>query len=256
MAAIGAAEPNVGKTNQKWCRLILDTADLSGVSRQVGSFGVEFETSDIAGYADGVHYFQLGHATHVFNGYQAVFSNLATVGSHTELKDQEEYIASYCIGVKAAPEVGSAAWLSSMEQITYDVTSGAGSVMVNVDLAKAITDSDHIIPFGVVLEAATPRTAHIEGEGVDNLVATTNGIVAHLHVVASSGGAWTFDLETSADDEVASYASVATFDAIGDIVEVERIDVAGAVERYIRINAQRAAGDVTFWCTVARGIDL
>jgi hypothetical protein len=259
MAAIGAAEPNVGKTHQKWCRLILDTADLSGVSRQVGSFGASFATSDITGYSAGVHHFQLGHATHVFNGYQAVFSNLATVGSHTELKDLEEYIASYCIGVKAAPEVGSAAWLSSMEQITYNVTSGAGSVMVDVDLEKAITDADHIIPFGVVLEAATQRSESLDQEGVDNIVASTNGIVAHLQIVQSSGTTWSFDIEGSSDDEDADpYASIATFNADGATLVAERIDVAGAVEQYLRLALVRlgGAGTVTFWLTVARGINL
>ena len=254
---MAAADPNVGKTHQKWCRLILDTADLSGVSRQVGSFGVTFDTNDITGYSNGVHYFQLGHATHVFNGYQAVFSNLATVGSHTELKDQEEYIASYCIGVKAAPEVGSTAWLSSMEQLTYNVTSGAGSIMVDVDLAKAITDADHIVPFGTVLEAGTARTAHQVGDGVDNIVASTNGIVAHLHIVASSGGAWSFDIEDSDDNAVGDpYGSIVTFNADGTAVLAERIDVAGNIKQWLRINAQRTAGNVTFWCTVARGINL
>lgn len=254
MAAIGAADPNVGKTHQKWCRLILDTADLSGVSRQVGSFGVEFETSDVTGYSAGVHHFNIGRANHLFNGYQAVFSDAATVGSHTELKDLEEYIVSYCIGVKAAPEVGSTAWLSSMEQITYDVAGGGGSNLVSVDLAKAITDADHVNPWGTVLEAGTARTATLAGEGVDNIAASTNGVVAHLHVTVSDGGEWSFDLEEASDDE--NYASIATFDAIGDGVEAERIDVAGAVKQYLRINAVRVSGTLTFWCTVARGIDV
>jgi hypothetical protein len=97
-----AATPNTGKTHIKNSRLIVGEIDLSGVSRQVGSVGVEYATNDITGYSNGVHYVQLGHANHLFNGYQAVFSNLGTTGSHTELKDREEYIISYLIGVQAA----------------------------------------------------------------------------------------------------------------------------------------------------------
>jgi hypothetical protein len=260
MAAIGAADPNVGKTNQKWCRFILDTADLSGDTRQVGSFGATFDTNDLSGYSAGVHHFQLGHANHIFNGYQAVFSNAATVGSHIELKDQEEYIASYVIGVKAPPEIGSAAWLSSMEQLTYDVSGGSSGTLIDVDLAKAITDNDHIIPYGVALAAGTAGQvlgAHADNAGVDNLVATTNGFVAHLHVVYRDGTAdYAFTLESSADDEAASYANVATFVSTAAAVSAERLDVAGAVARYIRFKAVRTAGACRVWCTIARGIDL
>jgi hypothetical protein len=255
MAAIGTATPNTGKTNIRWARLIVDTVDLSGDTRQIGSFGLQHQTSDITGYADAVHYISMGRAEHIFNGYQAVLNNTATTGSHIELSAQEEYIVSFCIGVKAAPEVGSKAWLSSMQQVSYDV-SGNGT-LISVDFAKAITDADHTVCFGDVLEAGTARTATITGEGIDNLEASTNGFVAHLHVVASDGGTWAFDIETSSDDgDLDPYASVATFTADGTALAAERIDVAGAVERYMRVVGTRTSGNVTFWCTVARGHDL
>ena len=255
MAAIGAATPNEGKTHVKHCRLIVDTVNISGVSRQVSTFGLEHNTTDVTGYSDGVHHVTVGQANHLFNGYQAAFSNLASVGSHTELKDLEEYILSWCIGVKAAPEIGSSAWLSSQEQLSYDVSSN----LVSVDFAKSITDSDHANPWGFVLEAATSRAETADLVGVDNLVATTNGIVAHLQIVASSGTTWSFDIESSLDDEDGdNYASIATFNADGATLVAERIDVAGAVERYLRLAIVRlgGAGTVSAWLTVARGLDL
>ncbi len=251
--AIGVATPNVGKTNIRWARLLVDSVNLSGDTRQVGSFGLEHNTSDITGYSDGVHHSSVGQANHIFNGYQAAFSNTATSGSHTELKDLEDYIVSFCIGVKAAPEVGSVAWLSSMEQISYDVSSNG--TLVGVDFAKSITDRSHSNPWGFVLEAGTARTATLEGEGIDNLEVGNNGIVAHLHVVASSGGTWAFDIETSDDDaESDAYASIGTFALTGNAVGAERMLVAGAVEQYLRVKATKTSGDVTFWCTVARGV--
>ena len=259
MAAIGAATPNVGKTHVKNTRLILDAWDLSGSSRQVGSWGVTFDTNDITGYSDGVHFFNLGHANHILSGYQSVFSNFAIQGTHTELKDRESYIASYCVGVRAAPEIGSTAWLSTMEQLSYNVQGGGGSELIDVEFGKSYIDDDHINPWGVVLEAATSRAGTVDLAGVDNFVPTTNGILAHLHVVATSGTTWTFDLEESSDDEAAdNYVSIATFVADGSAVTAERIDVAGAVERYLRlaIALTGGAGTVSVWCMVARGLDL
>ena len=259
MAAIGAATPNVGKTHVKNSRLILDQYDLSGDSRQVGSWGVTFDTSDVTGYSDGVHFFNIGQANHILSGYQAVFSNTATSGSHTVLKTREAYIASYCHGVRAAPEIGSTAWLSSMQSLNYNVQGGGGSELIDVEFGKQTVDMDHVNPLGVVLEAATSRSATADLVGVDNLVATTNGILAHLHVVATSGTTWSFDIEESSDDEnVDAYVSIATFVANGALLAAERIDVAGAVERYLRLAIVRlgAPGTVSVWVTVARGLDL
>ena len=259
MAAIGEATPQTGKTNSKWCRLILDQLDLSGDSRQFGSLGVNYQESDITGYSDGVHYYQLGQANHLLTGYQAVLSNTALTGSHTELKDREEYIASFCIGVTKIPEIGSTAWLSSLEQISYDVQGGGSDAqLVSVEFEKAMTDSDSWdMPWGTVLAPGTALTATTANAGVDNLVASTNGFVAHLHVTVSDGGTWAFDIETSSDDgDGDPYASVATFTADASVITAERIDVAGAVERYIRLNAVRTGGTCTVWCTLARGINL
>ncbi len=250
--AIGVATPNVGKTHIRWARLLVDSVNLSGDTRQVGSFGLEHNTTDITGYSDGVHHSSVGQANHIFNGYQAAFSNTATSGSHTELKDLEDYIVSFCIGVKAAPEVGSVAWLSSMVQISYDVSSNG--MLVGVDFAKSITDRTHSNPWGHVLEAGTARTATLEGEGIDNLEVGNNGIVAHLHVL-STGAVYQFDIETSDDDaESDAYASIGTFSLNGSVVGAERMLVAGAVEQYLRVKATKSSGNVTFWCTVARGV--
>ena len=78
-----------------------------------------------------------------------------------------------------------------------------------------------------------------------------------MHVVASAAGNFAFTIETSDDDAAADpYAIVATFDSVGGAVESERIDVAGAVEQYVRFHAVRTGGTCTVWVTLARGIDL
>ena len=261
MAAYTLADPTEGKAHTKHSRLLLDSLDISGDSRQMSSFGVEYAQDDVTGYADGVHYFTLGQATHHLSGYQAVFSNTAITGSHTELDAREEYYISYCLGVRAAPEVGSHAWLGAMEQVSYDVL-GSG-ILINAEFAKSLSNTDHVNPWGIVLSEATSQAETIDLGSCDNIIASDNGLIAHLHVTATSGTDWTFDVEQSSDNDDAGdpFASIGQFVLDGSVVGSERLVVTAAgaaVERYLRLAIVRtgAAGTVTAWVTVARGLPI
>lgn len=264
MAAYTLATPNTGKANVKHTRVLLDEVDLSGYSRQFGSLGVTYDTNDITGYSDGVHTFQLGRANHILSGYQAVLDNTALLGSHIELSAREEYIASVCLGTTTPPEVGSRAWLTSMESISYDAQGGGSdAVLVSAELEKSITNTDHSNPWGIVLSDGTSRTVTVDLGSCDNLVASTNGLIANLHITASSGTTWTFDIEQSSDNDDAGdpFVSIGTFVLDGSVIGSEQLIVtaaAGAVERYLRaaIVREGVAGSVTAWITVARNINL
>jgi hypothetical protein len=263
MAAYTLATPTAGKTHVKHTRLLLDSLDISGDSRQMSSFGVEYPPDDITGYSDGVHYFTLGRATHHLTGYQAVLSNTATTGSHTELDALEEYYASYCIGVNGDPEVGSHAWLGAMEQVSYNTSGGSGGVLIDVDFAKSLTNTDHVNPWGIVLSDGTSQAETIDLGSCDNIIPSTNGLIAHLHVTATSGTTWTFDVEESSDNDDAGdvFASIGQFVLDGSVVGSERLIVTaagGAVERYLRLAIVRVggAGTVTAWVTAARGLPI
>jgi hypothetical protein len=262
MAAYTLATPTTGKTHLKHSRLLLDSLDISGDSRQMSSIGVEYAQDDVTGYSNGVHYFTLGQATHHLNGYQAVFSNTATTGSHTELDVREEYITSYCFGVNAAPEVGSHAWLGAMEQVSYNVQGSEGT-LIDVDFAKSLTNTDHVNPWGIVLSEATSQSGDVDLGSCDNIIASTNGLIAHLHVTATSGTTWTFDIESSSDNDDAGdvFASIGQFTANGAAVGSERkviIAAGAAVEQYLRLAIVRVGGvgTVTAWVTVARGLQI
>ena len=268
MAAYPLATPTEGKAHVKHSRLLLDQLDISGDSRQMSSFGVEYAQDDVAGYADGVHYFTLGQATHHLAGYQAVFSNTALTGSHTELSAREEYISSYCFGVNGAPEVGSHAWLGAMEQVSYNAQGGTGGILIDVDFAKSLSNTDHVNPWGIVLSDDTAVTGDIDLGSCDNIIASTNGLIAHLHVVTAAGAGastWTFDVEESStnDDGTDVFASIGQFVVLdGSVVGSERLIVTaagGAVERYLRLAIVRTAGADTglqAWVTVARGLPI
>lgn len=84
-----------------------------------------------------------------------------------------------------------------------------------------------------VAPAATP------GASVDNGAATTNGAVAHLHVLSKSGTSptVTWKVQHSADDSM--WVDLMTFTAATDKTS-QRLAVTGTVNRYLR--ASRIAG--------------
>jgi hypothetical protein len=227
----------------------VDEIDLSGDSRQIGSFGKSIMIDPQTGWSDNVENFSLGHSEHMLTGYQAVFNNTALTGSHIELSATEEYVVSLPIGIRAAPAVGDPAFLSSFEQMSYKA-QGEGAVLVEAEFVKAITDSDHEAVFGSVLAAGASLSATTNGASVDNAASSANGALAHLHITVSDGGTWAFKVQDSADD--AAWADLITFSSDGSAVAGERGDVAGTVDRYLRFQATRTSGTVTAWCTVVR----
>lgn len=238
-----------GKTNARWYRLIVDGVDLSGDSRQAGSFGKTFQVDEQHGWSDGVVNFSLGKPTISLEGYQAVFNNTAATGSHTELSAIEEYIVSLPIGIRAAPAVGDPAFLASFEQMSY-VMQGQDAVLVDVGFVKSLTDIDHENCFGVVLAAGASLSDTTDGDSVDNGASSANGALAHLHVTATAAGNWTLKVQDSPDD--AAWSDLITFSSDGSAITAETADVTGTVDQYLRFQATRVAGTTTFWCTVVR----
>lgn len=238
-----------GKTNVRFFRLIADGVDLSGDTRQIGEFGVNRQVAPVEGWSDGVMYFTLGQAEHVLSGYQAVFNNTASTGSHTELSALEEYVVSLAMGIRAAPAVGDPAFLSSFDQMSY-TADGQDAVLVNAEFSKSLADIDHEAAFGVVLAAGTSLNSTTNGTSVNNGASSANGALAHLHVTATSSGSWTLKVQDSAND--ADWSDLITFSADGSAVTAEAADVAGTVDQYVRFQATRSTGTTSFWVTFAR----
>ena len=239
-----------GKTHSRWLRLFVDEVNLSGDSRQIGQFGVNYDLANLEGWSDPIKYVNMGQVNHTLTGYQAVFNNTASTGAYTELVALEEYVVSLLIGIRAAPALGDPAYIGSYEQASFDV-SGQDAILMSVDFAKAITDMDHERAFGIVLEpGSTSRTATLTGTSVDNGASSSNGALAHLHVTVSSGGTWTLKVQDSAND--ADWADLITFAADGSVVAGERGDVAGTVDRYLRALFTRTSGSLTACLTVVR----
>jgi len=240
-----------GKTNQKYCRLLIDQVDASGFTRQVGSVGVTYDTKDVSAYSDAVTNFTLGHPTFVLDGYQAVLDNTA-LGEHAELSAVEEYITTFAIGIRAAPALGDPAILSVLEQTSYVIDGDA--VNVTAGFARGQTNIGYKKSFGLVLEpGAASRSETLTGTSVQDVVAaTSNGAIAHLHVTVSSGTTWTLKVQDAPDDS--TWADLITFSADGSVIVGEQATVAGNVDKWLRVLLTRVggAGSLTAWVAIAR----
>jgi len=240
-----------GKTNMRWARLLVDSLDLSGDTRQVGSIGTVYDQQDQTAYSDAVHNFTLGHPTFELSGYQAVWNNTAVTGSAVELAVLEEYIVSFCMGIKAAPALGDPAILQTVDQVSYTI-DGSDAVLIGVEFGKSTTTLAYEKCFGDVLEFGTSRSDTWNGTGflTNGDAATANGAIAHLHVVDVFTGAYTFKVQDSANN--ADWADLITFSADGQTLVAESGTVAGSVDKYLRFQGTAGAGTGAVWCTIAR----
>ena len=151
-----------------------------------------------------------------------------------------------------------------MDQISYNVQGGGGAFLIDVDFSKSISNTDHVNPWGIVLSNDTAVTGDIDLGSCDNIIASDNGLIAHLHIVATDGDTWTFDVEESSDnaDDGDVFVSIGQFAVLdGSAVGSERLVVTAAgaaVERYLRLAVVRlaGAGNITAWVTVARGLPI
>ena len=236
-----------GKTNSRHFRLYADQVDLSGDVRTVGGFGLEYNMEDVTGWSDGVVNYLYGTPTAFVNGFQAVFNNTAVTGSHTELSDQEEYLISLHLGIRATPAAGDPAFGGPLQQSSYTV-GGEGPVIVEVALngpGQALSHPSRY--FGYVAYPSTSITVTTSGTGVDMVAAQASGIHAVLHVLtAETVGTWALTIQESSDDAVGDpYVDIITFTANGATATAERGIDATSVERYVRFRAVYTGGGST-----------
>ena len=242
-----------GKTHSRFCRLLVDSLDISGDSRQVGSIGVTHQAQDVTAYADGVDNFTLGRQDFIFDGYQAVLSDTATTGSHIELSALEEYVTTFVMGIRAAPALGDPCIMQELEQVSYTV-SGSGDALIDAEFFKGQTNITVVQPFGIVLENGTARTANLTGTTVPgNGASTANGGIGHLHVVEVATDAMDIAIQDSPDNS--NWTDIITFAADGtSLLGEAKIQAAGQTcDKDLRVLITGfASGSYTFWITFSR----
>lgn len=110
--------------------------------------------------------------------------------------------------------------------------------------------SDSGVDYGVVLHALTAETATGNGTAVDNLVLTSNGGVANLHVLAFDGTDATIAIGHAA---VATYADLVTFDEITDVTSQQIVVAPGTtINRNLRFQLTGTFDSILFALSFAR----
>jgi hypothetical protein len=128
--------------------------------------------------------------------------------------------------------LGGRAVMLESDATSYEV-SGA---IADVVQASAEFQSSEGVEHGVILSSGAAISATGNGTGVDNGAATTNGGVGYLSVpVNTRNGNVTVKIAASADNS--TFADLITFTVVSSATKTsERVEVTGAVARYLRVS--------------------
>lgn len=130
---------------------------------------------------------------------------------------------------------------------SYSVESPVDDLVSLSFEAQSKAGIDPVICFHPQASRATTGT----GTAIDNLAASTLGVIAYLHVFAVTGSV-VVKVESSSDNGGSDpWAPLVTF-ASAAAVGAQRIALAGAVERYLRVSWTITGGPAVFSVAVGR----
>jgi hypothetical protein len=145
---------------------------------------------------------------------------------------------------------GSRAIVANGQMTSYEISSPVGDVVA----ISAEIQADGGLFHGVALNALQQVSASGVSASVDNTAATSNGLIANLHVVENSrDGDTTIKVQDSADG--ITFADLITFTAVSaSATGGESITSTGTVNQYLRAEHTLAgsSGSVTFHVSAAR----
>jgi len=146
-------------------------------------------------------------------------------------------IVTYCpIGGAA---IGDPARLSSVYDTVYAESSPVGDV---VSFSGTFM-GDGTLGFGALLHPLAEDTNTTTGAERDDLVATTTGWTAHLHVTAVDGGSWVVTLQDAAISGSHTDLTGGSFTAATTPTSQRLVGAVGAtLRRYVRYVATRTGG--------------
>lgn len=130
-------------------------------------------------------------------------------------------------------------------QLNYGAPVG-GVVSFDVNV-----QSDTLSDYGKVLSTTVPTTSSTNESSSNNGAGTSNGLVAHLHVLAFSGfSGVTVKVQHSTDNS--SWSDLVTFTAATGLTS-QRSSVSGTVNQYLRASSTvTGTGSISYYVAVAR----
>lgn len=240
-------------------RLYVGGYDLSGDSRTFGNAMGSFSEVDMTGWSELVrNYLADGWLQAGLTGYQALMNDTSGRAlDQLQLSgDSQASQLSLCFGGGGEPAVPDPAYLLPSIQLNdLQGFDGSAAVFSGVDFRPdaAQYSSNFAKSLGIVLRGPTALSATLSASSsnsADNGVSTSSGFIAHLHILSTASGNFTFKIRHSADDS--AWSDLVTFSADGSAVTAELASGAGTVNRYVAFDAARTAGTVTAVCAFVR----
>lgn len=228
----------------KKTRLFLHDANLSGYLNSASSSG-ERDTHDTTVFADDDRNYLggLGDGTvslsGLFDGDTDAVHDL--LSPHMTSDDPRAFTYA-----PAGLAVGNKAFLAYLLQGTYEVPSEvAGLVQLNVE-----GQASGGVAYGTMLTGLQQETSSGSASGHDGGASSSNGLIAHLHVVAASGTTPTLDVKVQESPDGSTWADLVTFDQVSD-VDGQRKTTSGSVDRHLRVTWTVGGTDPDFTFVVA-----
>jgi hypothetical protein len=242
----------------KWMRVYMGGYDISGDLRTFGSIENGYEGADMLGVSETTrNYLAGGNLMTSITGLQILMNDTASSGAFTLLKSAPKARkVSFHFGGGAAPAVGDPAYVLSgvhlSDAVAIDQASGVLTAPLIYDTRTY--SANYTKGFGVVLRGNTSITASLgisSSTSVDQGAQTTNGWAAIMHVIATSSGNYSCEIQDSSDDS--AFGNLGTFTADGSTLTSELLTGSGTVERYVAFKATRTAGSFTAIVAFMRG---
>ena len=240
----------------RFCRAYFGGYDLSGDSRTFGALNNSVGEIEIGGWAESaMNYIADARRVVGLDGYQTIVNDTAG-RSFAQLKGAPQaQVVTVAMGGGAAPAAGDVAYVLPGVQLDGVVTINGGIATLSSVNAKPNAQTigtNYYQPFGKVLLPLTALTTTTNGTGVDFLTGSA-GWGATLHITVSSGGTWSFVLQSSATGAYAGEeATLSTFTANGSAVTAEFLSGSDNISGYVRLRAVRTSGTCTAFCALTR----
>ena len=232
----------------RWTRILFGPYDLSGDARTYGGADITFSEAPNWGWANSVMGVLAGSTRTVgIRDFQALFND-ASGKSWETMVGGALWPVSMLFGGGGEPAIPDPAYLMDAVQIGSAITFDSDIGVISGSLLPRSGGSSGN-PLGVVLaNQALTVTASLSSH--DNEDATTDGWMANLHVLVSSGGEWVFEIEHSSNDS--TWTTLGTFTIDASTTDAESISGTGTVNQYVRLKATRTAGTCTVAVTFSR----
>ena len=224
--------------------ILVGQYDLSAYFNQVSiSKDVQTVSVDTFGNSDHAYIAGLGSGSISLGG---LFDSTASSGSDEVLStalDGSQTVVS--VSFPGASAIGQRATLHHARETSYPVR---GSIDDAVRLNSGMT-ADGGIRAGVVLHHNNSESTGSNFASVDNSASTSNGAVAHLHVISFTGTSASIKVTDSTDDAI--FADLITFASVTGAGS-ERGTATGTVNRYARVELSGTFSEITFVVSFAR----